>query len=554
MNPQDDTAGGAEEGAGKLPQMTIETNRSPNRKDEEGNWEGSEGDTIHGRVHDDADQLGIYATNVKDAKETQAQEAHLDTIVQPASSQAKRHPTFVDDDHQSYQESNISKEDTPVLPNQTLTGPNPSLEQLQRSPQTWQKIEISKVAQIPLPPSEASSTLSTHSIAGRPLPSGQSLENLELRPENIALPSRKKANPLLNWMAGPAASKARKRNRRKEDAHPDPPSIVNEVEHYRNNVDRLADHFAYFDNVASVDTRHNWSSRIVLYDRLASEHHQSPSRYEPWPNQASAPPYSEFYSTLRTVADNCEQRVVLIEDLSPSLVDLLGATFDIPPHVFEEHLDRSGYKTMVESHKTASAWNPRSSAQGYSSVTWYRPVLPLLPLNSNFRARLIKNRSPKVLCPLEGCEQHRIPLGTTGNIWRHYIELCPEPGDYHKGSGTEYPVGWEERATVWTQDFDGCKFGNRCSIQIFRRFLTSTVVILLDPLPVVMVKQEKIGASRRGRLIPMGVRWIENEEGAYKERRLLHARQHVLDWADQPSLPVHSEDWLPAPALPHPGK
>jgi hypothetical protein len=521
MNSQSDTVGGAEDDAKNGPQATgVIQPKKP-------------------------------ATIRNSAKETEAEDSQVETVIQQPDSLLKPHATFMDDHCEKPQESNVLKQNASAFQSRSFTEHNTSLDHLQHPSHIWQNVTATEAAQVPLPCSRNSSMLSTQGLVDAPLPSGQSLEDLELRPENIALPSRKKVNPFISWVGGPAASRPRRKTKKRQAATTAPPAIVDEVEHYRNNVTRLADHFANFHNVASTDTRHEWCSRIVLYDGFETEHYQTPGRYEPWPNQVSAPSYREFYSTLRTVADTCEQRIVLVEDLSPSLVDLLGATFDIPPHVFEEHLDRSGYQRTAESRKGASAWDTRSSAQGYSSVTWYRPVLPSMPLTSRLRTELIKNQSVPVRCPLEGCQQHNIPLGTIGNIWRHFTELCSEPGKYYKGSETEYPVGWEERATVWTQDFDGCKFGKLPSVYISLEVLTSIVVVLLDPLPVVVVKLERPPtAPKYERLIPMGNRWIIKEEGMYKERRPRNPRsqQIVDDWIDRATFPVYSEGRVPAPA------
>ncbi|KAF2714789.1 hypothetical protein K504DRAFT_10796 [Pleomassaria siparia CBS 279.74] len=203
---------------------------------------------------------------------------------------------------------------------------------------------------------------------------------------------------------------------------------------------------------------------------------------------------------------DCVQRTILIEDLTPSLIDLLGATFMIPPHVFEEHLDRSGYRMVPEDRDIPVTWHARSSTQGYSSITWYRPVLPLIPINPRFRNRLISNRIPTVRCFFRDCGRHDLRLRTLGNIWRRPLDICPEPGIHYKNSSTEYPVAWEERVTMWTQDFDGCKF----------------VVILLDPLPIVV--DEISGAVQRR---------IRREEGVSQAPDRSQARQ-IDDWIPPP--------------------
>jgi hypothetical protein len=371
----------------------------------------------------------------------------------------------VENDHKQGSRETSINEGNALSPSPKQRPNRTSLDDLQKWSQsrTWKGAGPAGASRISLPPSGPSSIVSSGPSKTGQLPPGHSLEQLMLRPENIALPKpvTKKKPPeqsaFMRWVTGGPSSTSKKKS--KKVLAPPPPPVAPEVLAYRDNVNQLASHFSNFRNIADARTRHGWSPRIVFYDRVESAQSQVPRRHEPWKSRAFAPPYQEFYSTLRKVSDDCVQRMILVEDLTPSLIDLLGATFQIPPHVFEEHLDRSGYRTVLENRDNAAAWYPRSSAQGYSSITWYRPVLPLIPITSRFRAKLITNRKPTVRCIFDGCGHHNIRLGTLANIWRRHLELCPEPGVYHKDSQTEYPVGWEERATIWTRDFDGCKFG-----------------------------------------------------------------------------------------------
>lgn len=243
--------------------------------------------------------------------------------------------------------------------------------------------------------------------------------------------------------------------------HPQQPSkTALETDDYRQSVHELASHFPTFKNIAATKTRYQWSSRIVFYDHFQGAQDQDPSRHEPWENSVYQPLYGDFRDKLRTVPEKCIQRLVLIEDHTPALIDLLGATFQIPPHVFEEHLERSDYTGVWERHDDATQWHTHPSAHGYSSVTWYCPVLSLVPLTSKFQAKPIGDGAlPQVRCPIEGCEPHNLWLDTLANTWRHQLDLCTEPGVYYKNSQTKYPVGWEERATIWTRELCGCKFG-----------------------------------------------------------------------------------------------
>ncbi|KAF9691657.1 hypothetical protein EKO04_010436 [Ascochyta lentis] len=573
MNSQDDTEAGANDDAGIDQQAIIEpigpeasriqrrsSNTEKHGPDEDG---GNLGVDEKASSHEIASSPN---TSIKKTSPNSQGERVLDPSPLPAETSTHLVEVPVTDTLGWYsRESGRTKPPVYefVRPKPLLIHPQPaqeanrtSLEVLQNASRAWQDINSTEASQVPLPDSETSSHWSAQidPPAENPLPLGSSLERLEIHPEEVPLPPRrtakrkKKKNPVLNWVVGTAATDSKKKEAEKRTERVNASSIDDELKNYRTNVERLAAHFANFGNVAATETRHQWSSRIVVHDRMPTREIQIPFRQEPFKDHPAGPTFREFYARLRGVTDDCVQRIVLVEDLTPSLIDLLGATFDIPPHVFEEHLDRSGFKKGFESREDAKAWHTRSSAQGYSSVMWYRPVLPLIPVNSRFRSRLIRDRRPEVRCPFDGCHPHDLPLGTTANIWRHHLELCPEPGVYHKGSQTEYPVGWEEKATIWKKDIDGCDY----------------VIVLLDPLPVVTVSEERVISSRpvrQQRLATMGNRWIRKEEGVIIEHTSrgrsqggLRKRQHVSDWVDASAIPSNSRAFEAPPLPPHFGQ
>lgn len=90
--------------------------------------------------------------------------------------------------------------------------------------------------------------------------------------------------------------------------------------------------------------------------------------------------------------------------------------------------------------------------------------------------------------------------------------------------------------------------------------LIDLVVILVDPLPVVVVSEERFASARiarQQRLFTMGNRWIRNEEGGLivehhpRSAGVLRKRQHVYDWMDASALPPNPEH-LVAPMPPPP--
>ncbi|KAF2995702.1 hypothetical protein E8E13_003855 [Curvularia kusanoi] len=351
-------------------------------------------------------------------------------------------------------------------------------------------------------------------------------------------PLRKRTSSWKKYLV-PAAFKARRRRTRTSSPPPrrapTPKPTFADVEAYRSSVKELAPRFKTFENVALRDTRHAGGCRIVYYDLLYGQEDSEPMRREVVEHRNLQPSYPKFRSQLRGVTDDCLQRIILVEDLSPLLINMLGATFQIPPHVFEQHLDRSGYSKKIESRDNKVAWQARSSAQGYSSITWYRPVLPLIPLTTRIRENLLSGQRTKVRCPVEACDDDDHYISTVANIWRNRLDLCPDPGLYHKQSKTEYPVGWEEKATTWIHDFDGCVF----------------LIILLDPLPVVAFEgkeaQERPASNVGPNYLSPHNRRPEQKRTVSNDRK----HQNVSDWIkDSTFEPPVSNATVPPPPPP----
>jgi hypothetical protein len=227
---------------------------------------------------------------------------------------------------------------------------------------------------------------------------------------------------------------------------------------YRAHLLDSAERYSNLSHASAVTTRHFWSSRVISYDIFDAQQSGTSVPRVLWPEACSAPTYEEFHNALRFAPVQCHLRMIFVEDLNPTLIDYLGASFQIPPGVFEKHLNGSGYTRESLKGKTHARWLNHSSSPDCSSITWFRPVIPLLPATSGFRSQLLDSGSPKVSCMLESCEKD-YTLRTTANILRRNVSLCPSPGAYHKGSETDYPIAWEERVTIFTRRIDGCKFG-----------------------------------------------------------------------------------------------
>jgi hypothetical protein len=256
---------------------------------------------------------------------------------------------------------------------------------------------------------------------------------------SILLPvstSKKVGNPHWALIRKLLAAKGGVRKAREDlaEAKPHLSTAMPEPEFYRQSVVLLAKDFPELEVLTSENVRHSWSSRIVFYDYTKFPNDGRIVSHEPWRGSRRAPEFSEFKHLLQALPPDSLQRVILVEDLNPSLIDMLGVAFEIPPQIFADHLKQSGYSPTFEKERSDD-WNMRSSIQGHIFISWYRPVL------------------------LNGKQQSTFHNSSTmANICRASIGLCCEPGLYHKGSKSEYPVGWEERATIWTREIDGHQY------------------------------------------------------------------------------------------------
>jgi len=346
-------------------------------------------------------------------------------------------------------------------------------------------------AQIQLPSSRASSMHTSSQSHAEHLSSDRLEGQPTMRSQNVVLPehARKQIEHDSFWnivrRVWGVKRQFRKKRRETERTQNRSKPVCLELDVYRLFLDGMA---LEFPNIATNMTRHEWSSTVVYYDCFSCSRYTSKPQ-ELWKGDRFGPTLKVFKETLMTVDENCTRRVILVEDLSPSLIDLFGATFQIPPHVFEAHLDRSGYSKAPENLGGVASWHSQAPAQGYSTITWHRPVLPLLPLTPEFRAKLIGDQAPSGPCISHKCQkEHDVHFRSTSNIWRPNIELCSRPGVYHKGSESEYPVGWEEKATLWSRNIGSCHFGTFQTSSVTNCFmLIPPVVLLLDPLPVLAI-------------------------------------------------------------------
>lgn len=348
-----------------------------------------------------------------------------------------------------------------------------SLDDLQKWPIQTASYEHFVAPPVPLPASTTSS-LKAGAIMpdteAQPLPkNGSKPSQADHRLETVPPPKRKS-----RWTTVRGLLEAQRRltniNRSKREGRK--PIPISPPEIYLQDVTNLAKSHPNLKVVATSTVRHESRPRVLYYDVIDGTEHKPTRLREPWANPSFSD-FPDFHRTLRTVPENCTQRIVLVEDITPSLISLLGVTFEVPPQVFQEHLKQSGYNPTLETDKDVG-WQMRSSDQGYMSISWYRPVLCIIPATTTLRNQLILDEQPSVkryeIDPSGRRTRRTANLRTTTNIYRSCLGLYPEPGAYHKGSKPEFPVGWEETVTIWTREINACKFSKRFNFHTSANF------------------------------------------------------------------------------------
>lgn len=101
----------------------------------------------------------------------------------------------------------------------------------------------------------------------------------------------------------------------------------------------------------------------IVYDKLAINQFRS--------RRAFTDRLGELRNTPET---HMATRVILVEDLSPGLIESLGTVFEIDPEVFAEHLNRSGYDGVDYDDELPTHWETHSMPKAHASMKWYRPV------------------------------------------------------------------------------------------------------------------------------------------------------------------------------------
>lgn len=233
---------------------------------------------------------------------------------------------------------------------------------------------------------------------------------------------------------------------------------------YQKNKIRLSRQFPHFQSVRSR-SRHN-KADITIYDYTDSvlqdrQHLAVDFRPEGDDSRDSKLDECHQFICSTNASSRVDTRLVVVEDLGSSLINLLGATFDLSPEFFEEHLYLSNYRAHRDPGAAPSTWRTSNLQKNYVSFVWSRPgeswVLDIEPgkwndlYNSN---------------PVETIRQFNSKNGQSSNMFFNFVaktnilrgetEMSIDPAGQLPDRA---PCGWRERATVCNVELDGTKYG-----------------------------------------------------------------------------------------------
>ena len=156
-------------------------------------------------------------------------------------------------------------------------------------------------------------------------------------------------------------------------------SFSDRCNRYRGNNLLLKDYFPHLRCVTSGSRHDKANITIFDFDNSLLQGHENLSIDFLPQNSAQNQDYTcskldecrQFICSVNFLP-RVETRLVIVEDLGPSMIDLLGATFDLSPEFFEEHLHRSRYGGSLSHGSSPSTWRTSNLQKDYVSFAWFR--------------------------------------------------------------------------------------------------------------------------------------------------------------------------------------
>lgn len=216
---------------------------------------------------------------------------------------------------------------------------------------------------------------------------------------------------------------------------------------YSDMIIRASQVFMHFHKVLDgVPTRNNNIANITSID-FSENFRYSPTEFIVSSNDGHN---MRTLGAMGQIPENVKQRLLIVPDLAPQIISLLGNLFGLSPEVFEEHLINSGYEGANYDDKPAHTWSTAKMKKSHASIKWYRPVQrrPVAPYSARDREILLDPTQGRLVNYAIDSHVYQ----TRSNIFRSEWEMWTDP---KITTQEERICGWEERATVWSQKLDG---------------------------------------------------------------------------------------------------
>lgn len=156
-------------------------------------------------------------------------------------------------------------------------------------------------------------------------------------------------------------------------------------------------------------------------------------------------------------------QLLVATDMSIPLMNYLGSSLEISPEMFEEHLLNSGWRDGRYDDFESNTWTTRNMTKDYTSLKWYRPVKRILPNEYDRNREKLLNDKAGVI---ERTEDDR---NAAGKSTKNFFKVYPSTNilrrewdlrtDLRGTSSAGTSSVWEERATIWTRQYETCRTG-----------------------------------------------------------------------------------------------
>jgi hypothetical protein len=203
-------------------------------------------------------------------------------------------------------------------------------------------------------------------------------------------------------------------------------SLAREVTAYATRRRRLANKVSEFSELAFKGYRYGETAEVVYFDYLHDASVMGPHR-------------TRLPGSLRDVSlPSLKFRCVLLEDLDPDKVDIVGAALRLDLRLFSTHLRDSRYFSLTGNSASNEIWSNYQHTRRHCSMKWLRPVVPSFAITERLRKKLISGEKARASCVVRTCSVPRHGISTQKNIFRRSLDLSALPEDPRL-----FPIGWE---------------------------------------------------------------------------------------------------------------